>query len=47
VTPSVIMFTDNNEFCNGNTLAQAPFDAVQGHLLYSFSSGIWLSCTAR
>jgi hypothetical protein len=37
------MFTDNNEFCNGNTLAQAPFDAVQGHLLYSFSSGIWLS----
>jgi hypothetical protein len=46
VAPSVITFTDNNDFYNGNTLAQAPFYAVQGHVMYSFSSGTWLSLDA-
>jgi len=43
IAPSVIFFTDNTDFYNGNTLAQAPFYAVQGHVLYSFQSGVWLS----
>ena len=43
VAPSVIFFTDNTDFYNGNTLAQAPFYAVQGHVLYSFQSGVWVS----
>jgi len=43
ITPSVIFYTDNTDFYNGNTLAQAPVYAVQGHVLYSFQSGVWLS----
>ena len=40
--PSVTFFTDNTDFNVGNTLSQAPLYAVQGHLIYSFSSGLWL-----
>ena len=43
LAPSVIFFTDDTDFFNGNTLAQAPFYLVQGHVLYSFQSGIWVS----
>ena len=43
ITPSVIFYTDNTDFFNGNTFAQAPFYVVQGHVIYSFQSGAWLS----
>ena len=43
VAPSVTFYTDNTDFNHGNTLAQAPLYAVQGHLIYGFPSGIWLA----
>jgi hypothetical protein len=41
--PSVTFFTDNTDFFGGNTFAQAPFYAVQGHILYTFQSGAWFA----
>jgi outer membrane putative beta-barrel porin/alpha-amylase len=41
--PSVTFFTDNNDFFGGQRLAQDPLYAVQGHLVYSFEFGAWLS----
>jgi hypothetical protein len=43
LTPSVTFFTDNTDFYNGSTLAQAPIYLVQGHVIYNFQSGIWLA----
>ncbi|MBS1220334.1 MAG: QbdB, partial [Proteobacteria bacterium] len=43
VAPSVTIYTDNTDFSNGKTFAQAPLYAVQGHVIYGFSSGIWLA----
>jgi hypothetical protein len=43
VAPSVTVFTDNTDFFNGSTLAQAPIYLVQGHLIYNFASGAWAS----
>ena len=43
VAPSVTFFSDNTDFVGGNTFAQAPFYAVQGHILYTFKSGAWIS----
>ena len=43
VAPSIIFFSDNNDFYNGNTFAQAPIYVVQGHIIYSFPSGIWVA----
>ena len=34
VVPSVIFFTDNPDFFNGSTFAQAPIYLVQGHIIY-------------
>ena len=37
-----IFYTDNTEFFPGNqTRAQDPIYGVQGHVIYSFSNGIW------
>ena len=36
-------FTDNTDFFGGNTFAQAPIYAVQGHILHTFQSGIWMA----
>jgi len=41
--PSVTFYTDNTDFNKGSTFAQAPLYAVQGHLVYSFPSGMWLA----
>lgn len=41
-TPSATIYTDNTDFYNGNTLAQAAIYSVQTHIIYSFRSGIWL-----
>ena len=43
VAPSVTFFSDNTDFFGGNTFAQAPIYAVQGHILYTFQSGIWMA----
>jgi len=37
----VYVFTDNDEPFQGNTLEQDPLYNLQGHLIYSFGSGIW------
>src|SRR6267378_3380599 len=41
VAPSVTFFSNNTDFVGGNTFAQAPIYAVQGHILYTFQSGVW------
>jgi hypothetical protein len=41
--PSATFYTDNTDFNSGSTFAQAPFYSVQGHLIYGFSSGVWLA----
>ncbi len=43
LAPSVTFFTDNIDFFGGNNFAQAPFYAVQGHVLYTFRSGAWVA----
>ena len=43
LAPSVTFFSDNTDFVGGNTFAQAPFYAVQGHILYTFRSGVWIA----
>jgi hypothetical protein len=37
----VYVFTNNNQPFVGNTLEQDPIYNLQGHLIYSFGSGIW------
>jgi len=41
--PSAFYFTDNTDFFNGRTFAQAPIYFVRSHLIYNFESGIWVS----
>ena len=43
VAPSVIFFGDNTDFFGGNTFSQAPIYSVQGHVIYTFQSGIWMA----
>ena len=43
VVPSVAFFTDNTDFFNGSTFAQAPLYLVRGDIIYNFESGAWLS----
>lgn len=43
LAPSVTFFTDNIDFFGGNNFAQAPFYAVQGHILYTFQSSAWIA----
>ena len=38
----VRFYTDNNDFLDGQTLQVSPIYSVQGHLIYSFTSGIWV-----
>ena len=37
----VRFYTDNNDFLDGKTLQVSPLYSVQGHLIYSFTPGIW------
>ena len=41
LTGSATLFTDNDEFWNGNELEQAPLYVAQGHLAYTFRPGFW------
>ena len=43
VAPSVTIYTDNIDFYNDKTFSQAPIYALQGHILYTFQSGAWVS----
>jgi outer membrane putative beta-barrel porin/alpha-amylase len=43
VAPGVTFFTDNTDFFNGRTFAQAPIYLAQGHIIYNFPTGIWLA----
>jgi len=43
VAPGATFYTDNTDFNRGGTLSQAPVYSVQGHLIHSFQSGIWLA----
>jgi len=42
----VTYYTDNNDFLGGQTRQQDPIYSVQGHVLYSFSRGIWAALDA-
>ncbi len=43
---AVTVFTDNQNFFNGNTRSQEPLYSVQTHAIYGFRSGIWASLDA-
>lgn len=43
LAPSVTIYTDNTDFNNGKTFSQEPLYALQGHVIYNFSSGVWLA----
>ena len=45
-TAAVTLFTDNNDFFGGTTRSQDPLYSFQGHAIYNFDSGIWLSLDA-
>lgn len=40
------IYTDNDDFFGGNTFSQAPLYSVQGHAIYAFRSGNWVSLDA-
>lgn len=42
----VRFYTDNNDFLDGQTLQLSPLYSVQGHLIYSFTTGLWLGLDA-
>jgi len=43
---AVWLYTDNNDFFNGNKLEQDPYYAIQSHLIYTFHPGVWASASA-
>lgn len=46
LTGSVFFFTDNDDFFGGNKREQEPIFLVQGHVVRTFSHGIWGSLSA-
>jgi hypothetical protein len=40
-TAAVTLFTDNDEFFQGRSRSQDPLYSLQGHVIYSFQSGVW------
>lgn len=45
-TAAVTLYTDNTNFFNGNTISQEPLYSLEGHVIYSFTRGIWGSLDA-
>lgn len=43
LTGSAWIYSDNDEFFNGNELEQEPLFTVQSHLVYNFRPGLWVS----
>ena len=46
LTGEVYLYTDNNDFFNGNRLEQDPYYTIQAHLVYTFRPGIWTAASA-
>jgi hypothetical protein len=46
LTSAVWLYTDNNDFFNGNKLEQDPYYTLQTHLIYTFRPGFWASASA-
>jgi len=46
LTGAAVLFTDNSDFYGGGMRSQRPIYAVQGHVIYSFRSGVWASFDA-
>ena len=38
---AVTLYTDNDDFYQGRSRSQDPLYSLQGHLIYSFQSGVW------
>ena len=45
LTTSVNFITDNNDYFNGKQLEQDPVYFTQGHLIYNFTPGMWVSAS--
>lgn len=45
LTTAAWLFTDNDEFFNGKSVEQAPHFTGEGHLIYTFRPGLWLSAS--
>lgn len=43
VQAAATFFTDNDEFLGGSTRSQDPIYSLQGHVIYGFRSGKWIS----
>ncbi len=43
VTAAATLYADNKDFFGGDTRTQDPLYSLQGHVIYSFHSGIWAS----
>jgi hypothetical protein len=46
LTGEVYLYTDNDDFFNGNKLEQDPYYTVQTHLVYTFRPGLWAAVGA-
>ncbi len=46
LTGAVWLYTDNDDFFNGNKLEQDPLYTLQTHLIYTFLPGLWASASA-
>jgi hypothetical protein len=46
IASAVTLFTRNDDFLSGGTLSQDPLYSVQGHLIRSFSQGVWAALDA-
>ena len=46
VTGSAFYDTDNDRFFEGTTLENDPLYAIQGHLIYTFRPGLWVSLSS-
>jgi hypothetical protein len=40
LTGAVYLYTDNDDFFNGNKLEQDPYYTIQTHLIYAFRPGV-------
>jgi hypothetical protein len=46
LTGGVWLYTDNNDFFNGNKREQDPLYTLQTHLVYTFRPGLWAAASA-
>jgi hypothetical protein len=46
VTGLASIYTDNNDFWNGNSREQEPLYVAHGHLVYTFRPGLWAGASA-